>query len=152
MSTSKDPAEEYFRELHIPTLKHHAEIWFKKFHEAPIRRILLYGFISPYEGEMAARLEEEFMAFPYKYAVVFELDAEDKTVGMTGEKRMEYDLQKIGGKRDLEPYERLLDATEPDSRKPYEKRYRYFITAAFTNVYRRLVRDIDPRRKDWFFT
>ncbi|RLB88475.1 MAG: hypothetical protein DRH50_15165, partial [Deltaproteobacteria bacterium] len=111
MSTSKDPAEEYFRELHIPTLKHHAEIWFKKFHEAPIRRILLYGFISPYEGEMAARLEEEFMAFPHKYAVVFELDAEDKTVGMTEEKRMEYDLQKIGGRRDLEPYERLLDAT-----------------------------------------
>ena len=144
MSTSKDPAEECFPELRISALKDHAEMWLEKFHEAPIKRVLLYRFNSPYAGEMRDRFGEEFIAFSHKYAVVFELDAEDKTVGMTEEKRMEYDLQKIGGRRDLEPYERLLDATG-------KKDHWYFISADFTDVYHEPVGDIGPRRNHWFF-
>jgi len=152
MAASTNPAQEAFPELSIPALQKHAEIWMRKFHEAPIRRILLYRFLSPYEGEMADCFGEGFKSFPHIYAVVFELDAKDKTLQMNPEERMEYDRMKIERKRPLEPYERLLDATEPNTRRPYENRYRYFITAAFRDVYRDFIGDIDPYRKDWYFT
>jgi hypothetical protein len=156
MTSSKNSEERYFPELHIHILKEQAERWIKKFNDSPIKRILLYKFSSPYEGEMADHLGEKFKSFPHIYAIVFEVNAEDKTVNMLIEDRIEdlmrYDRQKIGGRRSLETYERLLDATEPNSRNPYEKRYRHFITEDFKRIYNPPVKDINPYRKDWYFT
>lgn len=180
MTPSEKPAEEeYFPELHVHILKKQAEKWIKKFHEAPIKRILLYNFSSPFEGEMADLLGEEFKPFSHIYAIVFEVDADNKSLKpnpllatwflksfaplisdeciakarskMIFQAQMEYNRQRITGERPLESYEELLDATEPNSRSSYEERYRYFITEDFKRVYNPPVENIDPYRKDWVF-
>lgn len=148
---SKDPAEAYFPELNIREMKLRAERWVKKFHEARIKKVLLYKFSSPYEGEMAELVEGSLKTFPYIYTIVFEVDAKNKAIEMSAEERMRYDLQKIRGKRPLESYERLLDATEPNTRKPYKERYRYFISEDFKLVYKRPPRDMALYREDWLF-
>ena len=100
-----------FRELNLKMLSNYAEDWADKFSEAKIKRIILYN-VYP------MTFDEESLKCPHQYAIVFEVDKEDK---------------------------RLLHAVSAPG-------LHYFITAAFTNVYRGGVHEIDPRRKDWFFT
>lgn len=150
MVSSKNP-EEYFPGLHIHILKIQAERWIKKFPEAPIKRILLYNVSSPFEKEMGDIFGKSFKPYPHIYAIVFEVDAENKALKMTPDEQMKHDLQVKRGKHPQESYERLLEATEPNSRSPYEERYRTFITQGFKRVYKSSPKNIDPYRKEWQF-
>ena len=143
--------EGFFPTLRLDILGDYAERWFKKYTEAPITRISLHKYASPLECAIANDVGEEFKPLPHKYAVVFEVDAENKATEMGQKELMEYDRPKISWEPSLEPYESLLDATEPNSRTPYEERYQEFIGEDFKQVYDFSVGDMDIHRKDWVF-
>ena len=155
MTSSKDP-EKHFPRLHIHILKTHAERWIKKFPEALIKRILLYSISFQLEGYMPDTIES-YEPDPAIYAVVFEVDEENKTINMTPEELMEYDILCIRRQADLlyiepderlllatqhptESYERLLFATQPNLRisdfKNLPLKYLKLVTADFANVYK----------------
>ena len=161
MTSSKD-SEKHFPRLHIHILKSHAERWIKKFPEAPVKRILLYSIHFESEGCMPYIIES-YKPNPAIYAVVFEVDEEDKTINMTPEEQMEYDILCIrrqaalhldmetnerlllARQHPLESYERLLLATQPNLKKSDFKnltlKYLHLVTADFANVYKRPAKD-----------
>lgn len=143
----KTNPEEYFPELNIHILKVQAERWAKKFSEAPIKRILLYNYSPKYEGLIIARHGGQ--PLPIIYAIVFELDAEDKTRGMRPEEHLKYDLDGVNGLRAQEPYERLLAATKPNKRIADKEQYYDLMTQDFRKVYK-----YPPKpnyREEWHF-
>ena len=115
--------EGFFPNLRLNILKRYAKSWMEKFSESPITLVRLHKFVPAFECKIENDLKEEYKPPPYKYAIVFEVAAENKTHGLNGKELLKYDLKKITCKRPPESYERLLDATEPGSREPYEKRY-----------------------------
>jgi hypothetical protein len=143
--------EGFFPTLRLDILGDYAEGWLKKYPEAPITRISLHKYASPLECAIANDVGKEFKPSPHKYALVFEVDAENKATEMGKKELMEYDRRKISWEPSLEPYESLLDATEPNSRTPYEERYQEFIGEDFKQVYDFSVGDMDIHRKDWVF-
>ena len=142
MTSSKDP-EKHFPNLHIHILKTQAKRWIEKFPEAPVKRILLYTISFQLEGYMP-EIIESYKPNPAIYAVVFEVDEEDKTINMSQHELMEYDRLCMCVDRSTWAqyqaqyrsaaisYERLWLATEPNLRK---KRYPKLVTADFANVY-----------------
>jgi len=139
--------EEYFPELNIHILKVQAERWVKKFSEAPIKRILLYNFSSKYEGIMISLYD--FQPLPIIYAVVFEVDEDDKTMNMTPEEHMHYDLAGVRGDRPQESYERLLAATKPNKRISDNEQYYELMTQDFIKVYKQKPKP--NYREEWQF-
>jgi len=132
MSTKKP--EEYFPELNIHILKVQAERWAKNFTEAPIKSIVLYNFSSKYEGVGIARYD--FQPSPIIYAIVFEVDEDEKTMNMTPEEHLHYDLAGVRGERPQESYERLLAATKPNKRISDNEQYSELMTQDFIKVYK----------------
>jgi len=143
MTSSKDP-EKHFPNLHIHILKTQAKRWIEKFPEAPVKRILLYTISFQLEGYMP-EIIESYKPNPAIYAVVFEVDEEDKTINMSQHELMEYDRLCMCVDRSTWAqyqaqyrsaaisYERLWLATEPNLRK---KRYPKLVTADFAKVYK----------------
>ena len=138
--------ENHFPGLHIHILKTQAEDWIEKFPKAPVKRILLYSISFQLEGYML-EIIESYKPNPAIYAVVFEVDEEDKTINMTPCEQIEYDKQCIclmsigyNGEFPQESYERLLFATQPNLRisdfKNLHLKYLKLVTADFANVYK----------------
>ena len=100
---------------------------------------------------MSDAVGDTLKTFPHVYAIIFEVDAENRALEMAHKELMAYDRLKIGGRRPLESYEGLLDATESNSRGPYERRYQHFIDEDFREVYKHPVTNMDSCRKDWVF-
>lgn len=156
MTSLKTP-EKHFPRLDIHILKTHAERWIEKFPEAPIKRISLYSISFQLEGYVPDIIES-YKPNPAIYAVVFDVDAEDKTINMTPDERMEYDILCIrreaalhldmepnerlllARQHPLESYERLYSATQPNLRRSDFKnlplKYLELVTADFANVYK----------------
>ena len=146
---STEKPEEYFPDLRIHFLKIQANRWVKRYNEAPIQRVLLCSFSSPYEGIMSEqRLPSEPM--PIKYAVVFEVDAKDKTVDMDQDEMDEYRNADLTGQRSLESYERLLDATGEYKNGHIKILNLNFITADFERVYNKQT-SINEFIEEWIF-
>ena len=136
--------ENHFPGLHIHILKTQAEDWIEKFPKAPVKRILLYSISFQLEGYML-EIIESYKPNPAIYAVVFEVDEEDKTINMSQHELMEYDRLCMCVDRSTWAqyqaqyrsaaisYERLWLATEPNLRK---KRYPKLVTADFAKVYK----------------
>ena len=143
--------EGFFPNLRLNILEEYSKNWVKRYSEAPISRIRLHKYVFSLECAVENDLEEKYQPPPYKYAIVFEVAAENKIHDLNEKELFEYDLKKMSGERPLESYERLLDATDPNSTEPYEKRYKELIDEAFKNVYVFPVENMDNRRKDWAF-
>ena len=126
-------AEDYFPGLHIHFLREQAEGWLEKYSEEPIGRILLYKFSSPYGGAIADNAGEKFRAFPYVYAIVFEVDAVNKLLEMSPSDLMAYDRQVMEaqhpmtfdrGKKDRKRIKEIMSksgVTEKDRATSYDE-------------------------------
>jgi hypothetical protein len=125
-------SEEYFPDLKISVLKAEVKGWLDGFPEEPIKRIVLYRYSRPPEN----RHKPPFKDTKAIYAVVFELDADDKTIGMSAEELESYHKAKIRGERTLFPGERLLDATGQYQTVVDNLQTNYFFPNEFACVYK----------------
>jgi hypothetical protein len=85
VSQSNQDNSKYFPRLNIDKLKAIAKRWADDYDDVPINRIFLYPYASKYQKYLKTFVEK-------KYAIVFEISAEDKVYGLTGKDRLDYDM------------------------------------------------------------